>query len=100
MGVKRLEMEIDEIKNKYNMDMISISAESNKLVKLNASETNRLSELQVEIDKLNAIREEHEELLKAQRAKEEELKQICEKAATKIQKIWRGHSVSKANKKK
>jgi len=98
--VKRLEMEIDEIKNKYNMDMISISVESNKLVKLNASETNRLSELQVKIDKLNAIREEHEKLLKEQRAKEEELKQICEKAATKIQKIWRGHSVRKANKKK
>ena len=98
--VKRMECEIEEIRSRYNADMISISEESDKLQKLNASETDRLHEMQAKIAKLNTIREEHELLLQEQREKEEELKQICERAAIRIQKLWRGHSVRRGNKKK
>merc|ERR1712154_262091 len=98
--VKRIENEIEEIKNKYNADMINISIESEKLLKLNESETKRLHELQAKIEEFEKIREEHESFLESQRAKDAELKQICERAAINIQKIWRGHSVRKGLKKK
>eukprot|EP01083_Nonionella_stella_P150536 479711_1 len=98
--VKRLENEIDEIKNKYNTDMISISQESEKLTKLNESETNRLNELQIKINELKKEREEHEKELQEQRDKEEKLKQMCEDAAICIQKIWKGFKTRKSIKNK
>lgn len=97
--VKRLDNEIEDIRCKYDSDMISISEETEKLETLHEAEKKRLSELQVKIRKLKEEREEHEKLLREQKAKEEELRQMCEAAATKIQKVWRGYSTRKTLKK-
>merc|ERR1719206_226435 len=93
--VKRMDNEIEEIRNKYDADMISISVESEKLLKLHESETNRLNEPEIKIRKLKEMREAHEKLLQEQREREEQLRVMCEEAATRIQKIWRGYSCRK-----
>ena len=97
--VKRLENEIEDIRGKYDGDMISISEETQKLEALHEAETKRFSELQVQIRKLKEQREEHEKLLLEQKQKEEELREMCVAAATRIQKIWRGYSTRRTIKK-
>ena len=77
--VKRLEHDIDEIKTKYNKDMIDISIESDKLLQLNQAETERLNELEIKIKEL-----EKEELLMKnywRNKKRSGIKRLCEEAA-------------------
>ena len=97
--VKRIEHEIEEIKAKYNKDMIEISKESDKLLKLNQAETGALNELEIKIKELEKERAAHEKLMEEQKQKEAALKRMCEDAAIKIQKLWRGHKVRKSMKK-